>query len=79
MNEQERAEATMDLMNDMDRMKLMQKMLGMGESAMLYPSHEAMCLDVENFKAAVPFEKVEAPTLIAHGTKDGDIPFSQAE
>lgn len=58
LNDQEKAEATTDIINDPERMAFMPKLVKLSESAMLYSRFEALILDVENFKERVPFEQV---------------------
>ena len=41
--------------------------------------YDTMCDELERFAHSIELEKIQCPAMICHGTKDGDVPFSQAE
>ena len=49
----------------------------------MLPSREhhfdTMKHEIDQFSEEIPLENIKVPTLVAHGTLDGDVPFTQAQ
>lgn len=78
---EERKAQIAEINNDPVRMAILPKLLGAGDmTAAFSDGYDAgFKNDFANFLVRIPHEEVNIPVRIVHGTKDGDIPPTQAQ
>lgn len=69
---------TADVIADPEKMEILHQLFDAPPFGSLRAGFEN---DMEQFKSAdqVPRDRVQCPTLVVHGTHDGDVPFAHAE
>ena len=66
-----------ELNNDPVRMALVPMMIEESWAIPAFPhAFDTMKSELLDYQNKIPLETIKCPTLIAHGTKDGDISFS---
>ena len=68
-----------EIANDPERVQMMINMTAYGGGNPAYPTVDGFLADMADFETPIDFASITVPTLVVHGDKDGDIPFSQAE
>ena len=78
--EERKAQIT-EIINDPVRMAVLPKAIAAGEALAAFPEGYDVGFqnDFGNFATRIPHEEIKVPVRIVHGTKDGDIPTSQAQ
>ena len=80
LTEEELNEHARDILSDPRRVKYVEAITNAIE---VLPSREhhfdTMKHEIEQYKENISLEKIKVPTLVAHGTLDGDVPYTQAQ
>ena len=75
----EKEEKAKEVAADPERIARLETLMRVGHSNPVYPCFmDGLIADVKSYETKINFEEIKVPTLVVHGDKDGDIPYSQA-